>query len=48
MELATKCVKEMFKEVINCVKQMKEPVDVMIGGDHNQDIESNEMKQFFY
>ena len=34
----------MFKEVINGEKSMKEPVDVIVGGDFNQDIESNEVK----
>ena len=47
MKTSTKCRKEMFKEIIYYIKSMKEPVDVMIGGDHDQDIESNETKEFF-
>ena len=39
--------KEMFKEINECVKSMKELVDVTIGGDYNQNVASNEAKQFF-
>ena len=47
IQIATKHRKDTFKEVIDYVKSMKEPVDAMIEGDYNQEIESNEVKQFF-
>ena len=47
IEMPTKHRKETFKEVIDCVKSMKEPVDVITEGDFNQGIESNEVKPFF-
>ena len=43
----TKYRKEILKDIIDYVKSMKEPVDVIIGGDYNQDIALTEVQQFF-
>ena len=37
----------MFKEINECVKSIDEPVDLIIGGDHNQEISSIEVQHFF-
>ena len=44
---ASHCRKETFKDIVKCVKSFDKPVDVMIGGDYNQDIASTEVQQFF-
>ena len=44
---ATHHRKEIFKDIVNYVKSFNKPVDVMIGGDCNQDIASTEVQQFF-
>ena len=43
----TKYRKEMFQEIIEYVKSLKELADVTIGRDYNQDVASNEVNQCF-
>ena len=47
MALETKCRKEVLKNAIECAKSMEGPFDVTTGGDHNQEIASNEVHQGF-
>ena len=44
---ASHCRKETFKDIVKHAKSFDKPVDVMIGGDYNQDIASTEVQQFF-
>ena len=44
---ATRHRKEMLKDMVDCVKSFNKPVDAMIGGDHNQEMASTEVQQFF-
>ena len=44
---STKHRKELSKEVIEYVKSMEEPVDVIIGGFCNLDVASIEVQHFF-
>ena len=37
----------MLKDMVDCVKSFNKPVDAMIGRDHNQEMASTEVQQFF-